>query len=98
MASRTYEVFLDGVVIGRVADPRPDFPWLVGEFEPTAAFEQVKSLFVQEEELLNAGDVAKWQVVRDELASRGLRVNPSAKHKGDLVPLVHIRGTRISWR
>src|SRR5882757_3112262 len=98
MPAQTFEIFLDGIVIGRAVDAYPEFPWIAGKFEPAPAFELVRSLFEEEVRVRKTGDDASYRKVRDEFIRRGIHVEPPVPHRSSLSPLVHIDGTTVSWR
>jgi hypothetical protein len=53
-----------------------DQPWFVCAFEPTAAFEQVRELFEEEQRLLDADEMDAWSGVWERIRAQQLVLEP----------------------
>jgi hypothetical protein len=63
-----------GVVLGTLEGCSPDMPWFFCRFTPTAAFEEVRSYFDEELQLLNEGRMDDWEKAFEAIVALGLRL------------------------
>jgi hypothetical protein len=64
----------NGETIGVLEDVRPDMPWFDARFARADGFAEIEPLFLQERELVEAGDVdaAAWQSLWERIWAEGV--------------------------
>jgi hypothetical protein len=99
MAGR-HLLYRGDVLLGALVDPQPDFPWVVGAFEPSESFEAARPLFERSMELLDAGRYDEWEEVWTRIAAPGLRIQAvdPADGQDEEFSVIHIRGDRFQYR
>jgi hypothetical protein len=95
---RQFRLYRGGELLGLVDHTEDDFPTHIGRFEPTEAFESVRSLFTQELALLNANRLDEWRKVREQIECEELLLEPIGLGKEERNPLIHIDGEKVWWR
>lgn len=107
---RQAELYRAGALLGLITLSRDecDFPWFVGTFEPSSAFEAVRELFDQQARALDRAfseDPADAEAERDYERLYELVHGPGIRlrwlHDGawdDDVMGLTIEGRRVAWR
>lgn len=91
----------DDQLLGELTASSPDFPWHQGNFHPTPAFEEVRSLFERELVLMNAEKWVEWEAVWTAIYDLGVKLRPaSARDASEDISefLLHIDGDEAWWR
>jgi len=70
-----------------------DSPWFKCKFECAPGFSQVKQLFEEELELLQADKMDQWQVAYERINALGLKLIDIRTHEEIGEFLLHIEGT-----
>jgi hypothetical protein len=86
-----------GVVLGHLAQCKPDQPFVFCRFTSTSAFEEVRPLFEAELRLLNTGQMEDWEKAYQAIDALGLRLESSG---GKTINefLLHIDGVEAWFR
>jgi hypothetical protein len=95
-----YHLYRGPMLLGTLSDLQPDFPWLVGSFQPSAAYEADRPLFERSLELLDAELYEEWDELWTRIAAPGLRIeplDPGDKPIADF-DLIHLQGDRFHLR
>lgn len=76
-----WELRRGDVLLGRLTSYAWDFPWLDCDFEPTADFEQYRSMFEDEFRLLNPGmdsdeHLEEWNAAFSKIEATGIWFAP----------------------
>jgi hypothetical protein len=73
-----WRLLREGVVLGTLQDCQPDYrpalPWFRCRFTPTAAFEEVRALFDEDQRLLNERRIEECEKVHREINALDLRL------------------------
>ncbi|MBI3244841.1 MAG: hypothetical protein HYZ49_21390 [Chloroflexi bacterium] len=93
---KTLELKRKDSLLGRLEVYDLDFPWVMCLFVPTAAFEDVHPLFVEELRLMNIEDWDAWEGIYEQIEALGLcLVNTNSRNSIDKF-LLHIEGDK-AW-
>jgi hypothetical protein len=95
-----FHLYRGDVLLGTPSDLQPDFPWVVGSFEPSDAFAAERPLFERSLELLDAERYDEWEELWTRIAAPGLRIEPldPADEPIDDFSIIHLRGNRFDLR
>ena len=85
-------------MLGVLLSKATDTPWVICEFEPTASFKEVQSLFDEELNLLDADLMDAWQSAYDRINALGLQLIDTKDEKDIDEFLLHIRGNEAWFR
>jgi hypothetical protein len=85
------------VVLGHLAQCKPDQPFVFCRFTSTFAFEEVRPLFEAELHLLNTGQIEDWEESYRAIDALGLRLeSPGGSTISEF--LLHIDGEEAWFR
>jgi hypothetical protein len=95
-----YHLYRGDVLLGTLSNLQPDFPWVVGSFEPSDAFAAERPLFERELELLDAEHYDEWEELWTRIAAPGLRILPvdPGEEPVEDFNIIHLRGDRFDFR
>jgi len=94
-----YHLIRNGEVLGSLEDEAPDFPWSVGVFRPTSAFESVRPAIEHARAVLKAGRWREEEEAWEAMRASGLCLKP-VDPDDDLITdfVLHIDGDRFALR
>jgi hypothetical protein len=94
------EFWRGGELLGTIIHlpAKDDFPWRHGTFTPTAAFEEIRELFVESRELLKAQNYDAWDELWADIEDPGLQLVWLDDGRVEEDCLIHIVGTEVDWR
>ena len=87
-----------GKLLGTLRYYESNFPWTNCKFEPTEAFQAVKSLFDEEIELLEKDDIENWEIAYDRINDLSLELINLEDENIIGEFLIHIEGDEAWFR
>lgn len=93
-----WELWQGETVIGRLTVYDEDMGWYSARFEPTAAFDPLRALFSEGEQIRTGEDAERWQAWHERVRQLGLRLVRLSDSASTADFLLYIDGCDADFR